>query len=369
MVIFNALQTSLSGGIGRYSYELAKAIYELNEIDFKIVIRKEDKESFSFVKQEDLIVVNDIKSSRDRNYYEQFVLPQKIYKLYPEAIIHYPDSMAPIFAKNKVVITVHDLAFKSLKNVFTKKTVLWKNFITDISIKKANSIIAITNFTQKEVLKHYPKTDLSKIKVIYNGFNDFSKDKINLNRVRSKIKNITNKNYILTVSTISPRKNVDGLIRAFSLIKEHTDLSLVICGNNGWLFEDVFKLVEELKLKDRVFFTGKVDDNELKHLYKNAQIFVYPSFYEGFGLPPLEAMSYGIPTITTNRTSLPEVVGEDSLLVDPNNIKAMSLAIKKLLDSKELREEYSAKGLRRIKKFSWKKCAEEVLDFYRKIVK
>ncbi|AGY76810.1 hypothetical protein [Clostridium autoethanogenum] len=135
-VVFNALQTSLSGGIGRYCYEVSKAIYKQHKIDFKIVIREEDKGLFSFADIEDLIIVEGIKNAKQRNFYEQFKLPKLIYKKYPDAIIHYPDTMAPIFAKNKVIITVHDLAFKSLKDAFTWKTTLWKNFITDLSIKK-----------------------------------------------------------------------------------------------------------------------------------------------------------------------------------------------------------------------------------------
>ncbi|MFT8316335.1 MAG: glycosyltransferase, partial [Clostridium sp.] len=195
-VVFNALQTSLSGGIGRYSYELAKEMYKLDRIDLKIVIREEDKNLFDFAKQDDLIIAKGIKDSKSRNYYEQLKLPKLIHELYPKAIIHYPDSMAPLLAKNKVIITIHDLAFKSLKNAFTWKTVLWKSFMTKLSIKKAYKIIAITNFARDEVLKHY-NIETDKVDVVYNGFNDFSKEQIEYKNISKKILNLKNKEYIL----------------------------------------------------------------------------------------------------------------------------------------------------------------------------
>ena len=356
IVVFNALQTSLSGGIGRYSFELAKELYALNPHTTKIVVREEDLILFKFAKQDDLIIVSNIKNSKDRNFYEQFKLPQVVYKMYPKAILHYPDTMAPIFARNQVVITVHDLAFKSLSGVFTKKTVLWKNFITNLSIKKANKIIAITNFTKSELLKHYPKLDNEKISVVYNGFNDFSQEKINENNVSDLIKSLNT--YMLTVSTISPRKNVDNLIRAFELIKDQVEHDLVIAGGNGWLYESVHELVRELKLENRVIFTGKINDDELKWLYKHADVFAYVSFYEGFGLPPLEAMSFGVPCVVSNTSSLPEVVGNCAVKVNPHDVEMIAANLASSLSNKP--ESYVSW----LNNFSWEKCAEETALSY-----
>lgn len=363
MIIFNALQTSLSGGIGRYSYELAKAIYELDKIDFKIVIRKEDLQLFEFANVDDLVIVENIKNGRHRNLYEQFVLPKLIYKKFPEAVIHYPDTMAPLFAKNKVVITVHDLAFKSLKDAFTWKTTIWKNIITDLSINKANKIIAITNFAKNEILRHYNSVDKNKISVVYNGFNDFSKEPIDLEKVSEEISFLKNKSYILTVSTISPRKNIDGLINAFNLVKDKIDCDLVIAGNKGWLYGNVFNLVSNLNLKDRVIFTGGINDDELKFLYKNANLFIYPSFYEGFGLPPLEALSFNIPCVVSDATSMPEVLKESVEYFNPfliNNIgeKIVNVYMNNAVEKKSVNNNC-------LKNYSWLKCAENVIDLYK----
>lgn len=359
LIVFNALQTSLSGGIGRYSYELAKELYQAHPQNVKVVIRDEDRNIFDFIEEKDLIIAKGINNSKERNIYEQFKLPKLVANLYPDAILHYPDTMAPILAKNKVVITVHDLAFKSLNNVFTWRTVLWKNFVTNLSIMKADKIIAITNFTKSEIIKHYPNIKEHKISVVYNGFNDFSKEEIIDINVSNKIKQI-NSQYILTVSTISPRKNIDGLIRAFNKIKDKTDDVLVIAGNNGWMFEKVYDLVEELQIQDRVLFTGKVNEDELKYLYKNANKFAYVSFYEGFGLPPLEAISYGLPIVLSNSTSLPEVVGDIGMKVDPNDISGIAQA---LLDSNSSCVDRSLYK-KQMEKYSWAKCALNVSKIY-----
>ena len=358
VIIFNALQTTLSGGIGRYSYELVRELYNIYGGNIKIVVRQEDITLFNFAKNEDLFIIKGIKNSKMRNLYEQFVLPFKINKKYPDAIVHYPDTMAPLLAKNKVVITIHDLAFKSLSNVFTKRTVFWKNIITDLSIKKASKIIAITEFTKSEIIKHYPTLDNNKIHVVYNGFNDFTREQINLDLVNDNILNLNNK-YILTVSTISPRKNIDTLIKVFSKIKNQISHNLVIAGANGWLYEDVYKLVDELDLKNRVIFTGKINDEELKYLYKNCSLFTYLSIYEGFGLPPLEALSYGINCIVSNTSSIPEVVGNNAIKVNPFDENLIEQSI-----IKEIIKPTNINASDWLKNFSWVKCARDTYAIY-----
>ena len=356
--IFNALQTSLSGGIGRYSYELAKSLYEKEREYIKIVIREEDKSNFSFVDEKDLIVVRGINGRLKRNIYEQLVLPFKARKIDKNAILHYPDTMAPLLSLNKVVITVHDLAFKTLEGAFTWKTTLWKRTITPLSIRKSTKVVAITNFAKEELELHYSRLIKNKIEVVYNGFNNLSNEKIIGSIENNSVKEALKNPYILTVSTISPRKNIDGLIRAFNNIKNKTNCNLVIAGKNGWLYEKVYEEAKKLELEDRVIFTGGISDYELAQLYKECEVFVYPSFYEGFGLPPLEAMSYNKKCIVSNKTSIPEVVGDAGIYFDPNDINDISSKI-----------EYGLKNsadLTKIKavlnKFSWDKCAEDIVN-------
>lgn len=364
MIVFNALQTTLSGGIGRYCYELCKALYEIED-DIKIVVRKEDLPIFFFVKSEDLIIVENITSGIKRNIYEQFKLPFLINRLYPKAILHYPDSMAPIFSRNSVVITIHDIAFKSLKNVFTWKTKLWKNFITKISVKKADKIISISEFTKSEIEKAYGKEIKNKTYVVLNGFNDFSQQIIEETNVREDIREIADEKYILTVSTISPRKNIDGLIKAYSMGELKKNYKLIVAGGKGWLYQDVFSTVEKLNIKDKVIFTDRINDDELKFLYKNCSIFCYVSFYEGFGLPPLEAMSYGKPCLVSNTSSIPEVVNNAAIQVNPYSIEDIYNKLNELCENEIHRVKYSELGKENISRFSWNKCALKTLNVYK----
>lgn len=363
MVIFNALQTTLSGGIGRYCYELSKELYLIMD-DIKIVVREEDKKLFDFVKDNDLIIIKGISSGAKRNVFEQFKLPFIIKKKYPNAIIHYPDSMAPLLAKNKCIITVHDIAFRALKDVFTWKTKVWKNLSTWLSVKKASRIISISEYTKCELEKYYGKSVKEKIDVVLNGFNDFSNELIDESDIRDNILNLKNINYILTVSTISPRKNIDGLIKAYDKLEDKKDTKLVIAGAYGWLYEEVLNLVEELKLKEHVIFTGKINDSELKYLYSNCDLFTYLSFYEGFGLPPLEAMSYGKKCIVSNTSSIPEVVGDAAIKINPYNIEEISRSINKILNKNDINLS-SDKIKKNIERFSWEKCAKGTIKVYK----
>jgi glycosyltransferase involved in cell wall biosynthesis len=177
--------------------------------------------------------------------------------------------------------------------------------------------------------------------------------------------------FILFVGTIEPRKNLTRLIEAFSLLSPlsplpfpFSPLPLVIVGAKGWLYEEVFAKVEELGLEREVIFPGYIPWGELPLWYNAATIFVYPSLYEGFGLPPLEAMACGTPVIASNASSLPEVVGDAGILVSPGDVDGLAEAMKLLLSDETLREDLSRRGLRRAKGFSWEKTAEKTVQVY-----
>lgn len=361
--IFNALQTSLNGGIGRYSYELARHLYKNNK-DIKILIRKEDKDIFNFAK-DNLIIIDGIDTSLQRNIFEQFKLPKLLKHNYKDYIIHFPDCIVPILCKNRIVITVHDMAFKSVKGSFTKKSYIWKNFMANIAIRRASQIICITNFAKSELTRYF-NVNKEKVNTVYNGVTLFNK-KIDECHINESIKNLGRYKYLLTVSTISPRKNIDGLIKAFNNIKNNNDYKLVICGSNGWLSENIFKIVKDLSIEDRVMFTGRVNDEELKYLYKNCRAFIFPSFYEGFGLPPLEAMNFNVPILASNRTSIPEVLGDSVVYFDPYDINDITLKLKNFINKKI--EVDVEKYKKHLSKFSWDTCSKEVIKIYNKLDK
>lgn len=370
-VVFNALQSSLSGGIGRYCIELSKQIYKLkDDLDFKIVIREEDKKRYSDIREEDLIIIKNIDNGIKRNFYEQFILPYKIKREFKDAIIHYPDTMAPLLADNEIVTTMHDVAFRSLKNEFSLKTRLWKNISTSLSVKKVKKIISITEFTKSEIINYYDNVK-DKINVVYNGFNDFSKEDIDDTKVRKEIKEIKDR-YILSVNTITPRKNIDSIIKCFNEIKKieaNDDVKLVIAGGKGYKADEILAYIKEYNLQEEVIITGRINDDELKYLYKNSSVYIYISLYEGFGLSPLEAISFGIPTLVSNVTSIPEVVGDKAILVNPKDVLEISEGLDKLLNNKMFLKSLKKKMECESNRFNWEECANNTIEVYKNIFK
>ncbi len=175
--------------------------------------------------------------------------------------------------------------------------------------------------------------------------------------------------YVLSLCTIEPRKNIDHVIRSFvKLVREQklTDLNLVLAGAKGWSYNHIFQEIEGTKaLKDQIVVTGYVANEDLAALYSGALAFVYPSLYEGFGLPPLEAMQCGTPVITSNTSSLPEVVGNAGIMLDPHDVDGLCQSLLSLYENAELRGEMSAKSLARAAQFSWKRCAEDTMHAYK----
>jgi glycosyltransferase involved in cell wall biosynthesis len=173
--------------------------------------------------------------------------------------------------------------------------------------------------------------------------------------------------FVLFVSTIEPRKNVPTLIKAVWQLQEcyKEDVRLVLAGGKGWLFEDAFAIVQELKMDSRVHFVGQVSSEELLYLYNAAELLAHPAFYEGFGLPPLEAMACGLPAIVSNVASLPEVVGDAGLLIDPHDADELTVAMWRVLNDGELRQEMRNKGLRQAERFSWGRAARETAAIYK----
>jgi glycosyltransferase involved in cell wall biosynthesis len=185
-----------------------------------------------------------------------------------------------------------------------------------------------------------------------------------VNRVRGKydIKG----EYLLYVGTLEPRKNVVRLLQAFHKLKRegHTDYKLVITGAKGWLYQNIFSLISKLELHHQVIFTGWVPEEELPILMSGAQVLVYPSLYEGFGLPPLQAMACGTPVITSNISSMPEVVGDAAILIDPYNIDEIATAIHQVLSDGDLRQRMSQMGIERAKLFSLEKEARQTIEIF-----
>lgn len=303
-------------------------------------------------------------------------------------VFHSPAYTLPLAYHGKSIVTVHDLAIYKNPKWFPGKFLLGQSFSTKTlvpkSLKKADKIIAVSENTKKDITEIF-KIDPGKVEVIYEGveFRNLPKKSETTCGVESevcfedlKIKYGLKNNYVLFLGTIEPRKNIVALIRAFcDLISRDKNLEkkyqLILAGAKGWKYEKVFKEMGEclknLGDKGEVKYIGYVPGREKFSLMRGAACFVFPSFYEGFGLPVLEALSLGVPTITSDRASLPEIAGQAAILVDPGKVSEISGALGKILVDKNLREELGKRGTEQARKFSWKKCAEETLRVYKNI--
>ncbi len=362
-ILVNALQFSTDGaGISKYSHKLAAVIMK-NNPNVDVLCRKDMLDKFE--NKERLIPI-DIKGSSDRIITEQVKL-LKLYKKYD--IVHFLDYAIPALYKGKKIATIHDMAMHTMKDKYTKGQVLIKTALLKNTIKNADKLICISEFTKKELLKYYPNVDESKIEVVYNGFeyNEIELTQQVIDTILNKF-NIT-KDYLLFVGTLSPHKNIKRIIEAFNKVRnEGYDYQLVICGKKGWLYEDIFKKVKDLKLESEVIFTDYVNDEELEVLYKNTKLFVFPSLYEGFGFPPIEAMARKAPVLTSREGAIPEVVGDAAIFCDAYDTKDIYNKIVKVINERYLLDKLIMKGNDRILQLSWENLGKKVCSIYRYIL-
>ncbi|MBU4420989.1 MAG: glycosyltransferase family 4 protein [Proteobacteria bacterium] len=283
-----------------------------------------------------------------------------------DADIFFGTNFRGIFKETlKTVITIHDMAHEYYPEATSKRIF---NYLKKLqrSAEKADLIIADSENTKKDVEKilNIPN---EKIKVIYLGVDPIFRpinDKDVLDPIRRKY-NIYEK-FILYVGAIQPRKNIATLIRAYSMLckEQNFEHKLVIAGGVGWKNKNIRPLIEELKLKDKIIFTGYISEHDLPAIYNLSDAFVFPSLYEGFGLPVLEAMACGVTVVTSNVSSLPEVAGDAALLINPHSIEDLADGIRRILHDEGLRKKNIAKGLEQAKLFTWEKCARETLDVF-----
>jgi glycosyltransferase involved in cell wall biosynthesis len=279
--------------------------------------------------------------------------------------LHSPDFIPPHRPSCKSVITVHDLAFLLYPHFLTKESARYYGHI-DQAVRWTDQIVAVSESTKRDAMLHLGVPE-DKVTVVYEAANPIFRPLDQLEaREEVRRRHGLDARFILFVSTIEPRKNVPTLMRAAWQLMQcyKQDVHVVLAGGKGWLNEDAFAIVEQLKLGDRVHFVGRVSSEDLLYLYNAAEMLAHPAFYEGFGLPPLEAMACGLPVIVSNVASLPEVVGDAGLLIDPHNVDELTVAMWRVLQEGELRREMREKGLRQAARFSWERAARETLRIY-----
>lgn len=269
------------------------------------------------------------------------------------------------------VVTIHDMSYRVLPQYHPQRRVMMLQAF-ESRLKKVDQIITISEFSRQEILR-FLKVPEHKVTVTYLGagshFRPLNIEPKQKQELRSRCK--LPDSYLLYVGTIEPRKNLERLLQAFDIFRKEmpdSGVKLVMAGGKGWLFEDIFALAKTLQMEKEVIFTDFVEGRDLPNIYNMSVALVYPSLYEGFGLPPLEAMACGIPVISSNTASIPEVVGSAGILVNPYQVDELAHAICQVVGSSELRQEMSRAGLARAQDFSWRKCALETMNVYRQLV-
>lgn len=281
-------------------------------------------------------------------------------------VFHNPANVLPLTYRRPSVITVHDLAIYKNPSWFPGQ-VFSRHLLVPQSVKMAKAIIAVSESTKHD-LRELFSTPAKKIHVVLEGV-DVRPIKVKDRGVDAQQKFHLRKRYLLFMGTLEARKNLVRLVQAFGRLLETNgqaldDVTLVLAGNRGWKSEEVFNQIKELKLERRVKWIGYVTQNEKLALMRGAAAFVYPSVYEGFGLPVLEALALGVPVVTSEVSSLPEVAGPAARYVNPEEINDIREGLSDVLFNERLRAKLHAAGPKQAKRFSWQRCASETLAVY-----
>lgn len=358
-------------GLGRYTQKL---IENLEKVDGK-------NRYFIFLKSENF----DEYKPKNKNFQkvlanfpwytfsEQIKFP-RLLKKYKLNLIHFPHFNVPVLYLGKFIVTIHDLIllnFPTVRSSSLSPVSYWFKFwaykiVINSAIRRSNRIIAVSNFTKNDILKNYPRIPDEKIKVTYEACDDYclfnpKKEHIILRRYGII------KPYFLYVGNAYPHKNPERLMLAFKKLENHPKkINLVFVGSDDYFYRRLKILKEEKKIEN-VIFAGFIPDYDLDLVFRKSVAYVRPSFYEGFELPPLEAMARGVPVICSNHSCAKEILGDSAHYFDGKETADIVRAIEDVLEDKELRNVLIEKGYRQVKKYNWKKMARETLDLYKSV--
>lgn len=302
--------------------------------------------------------------------WQYILLPKKIKKLDLD-LVHDPRGIGPLSLDMpfKKVITAQDISSLICPKMNARGYLGWKLFGRK-TMESVDKIIAISECLKRDIIT-YLKIPEEKIKVVYNGKEERFKQLHQVEVKEAKQKYNLNFPFILYLGVLQRRKNILNIIRAYYTFKKGGGFHKLVLagGGKGRQYEEILKAVETFNLQRDVVFTGYVPDDDLPAIYNAADLFVFPSVYEAFGLPPLEAMGCGIPVITSNRGAFPEVVGDAGIMIDPNDVDGLARAMHTVLNNDGLREDMINRGLERSRLFSWEKCAKGIFEVYQEVLK
>ncbi len=298
-----------------------------------------------------------------RVLWEQLVQPWTLRRIGAH-LVHGPAFVGPLLAPCPVVITIHDLSFIRFPTLFRPANRLYLTVLTRLSARRARRLIAVSAHTAAETTRLLGVPS-ERIDVVYHGvdpaFHPLPADEVAVFRQRQGLP----ERFVLCVGTLEPRKNQTRLVEAFARIHDG-QVKLVLVGGKGWLYDELFTRVEALGLSKEIIFPGYVMNDELPLWYNAATILAYPSLYEGFGMPVLEAQACGTPVLTSNVSSLPEAAGDAASMVDPYDVEALAAELDRLLTDKLLRHELRKRGIAHASQFTWPLMAQETADVYQR---
>lgn len=344
MIYINArFLTQPLTGVQRFSLELCLELNKIRDDLIFLVHSKAEILDKNLVKDFNIIEVN----KGYGHYWEQITLPGYLKNIGSPLLINLC-STAPIFYKNQIV-THHDVTYVRYPESFSFKFRLLYKFLIPRMLHSAKRVITVSNFSKQEISRVY-STPLEKFKIIYNAVNGNFKPNRNIER----------DNFCLAVSSPNLHKNFHRMIEAF--LASNTTLNLLIIGGQAASFSGI-----NYQADPRIKFLGRIDDAELIELYQKAAFFIFPSLYEGFGIPPLEAQACGCPVIASNVASIPEVLGNSAKYFDPLNINEIKLVIENISNNKEMRSQLTTLGFENVQRFSWEKSAYQLSGLIEKV--
>lgn len=359
-----------SAGIGQYAIHLAQALTRLDDANRYVLLQhRKDRRRLvegPHVQRQPIFTPSHHRMEQDLLAAE-FMLRPALRRLNID-LWHSTDFIPPLRVHGfKSVITVHDLAFLRWPHFLTEDSARYYGQV-DAAVERADHIIAVSESTKNDLVKLLG-APRNKITVVHEAADPIYRPMPRAEALASlRGKYPLPDEFILFVSTIEPRKNIATLLKAYRRLLDSYKASagLVLAGATGWLSDQIFDMVEQLGLQRQVTFLGRVQNGDLVYLYNLALCLAHPAHYEGFGLTPLEAMSCGTPVVVSNVSSLPEVVGDAALLIDPNSDEELAVALQRMLSDDALRAALRTKGLARARTFSWERAAAETLAVYRR---
>jgi len=368
-------------GVGHYTYQLIRHLLEIDSeneyvLFFDFRVREKDIKKFTKLNVKiKFYPYSDYKKYLPGAYNE--ILGMATLAREKLDVIHStsPSSRIPTSYRGKTIVTVHDLASYKVPDIFPSFKVAKYKATMNLMVSKADKIIAVSNSTKKDLCDIFGCSG-DKISVIYSGFDKrmLEESKVSREKVLERYGINDGKKYILFLGTLEPVKNLTRLFEAYKIFKEkcqkesgNCEYKLVIAGKKGWLGKEYRQMVKDLGIAKDVTFTGYIIGDELVPLFKNAEFFVMPSLYEGFGTTVLEAFATGTPAIVSNVSSIPELAGDAALLVNPLNTQEIADAMVKLATDDKLRYDLRQRGFHQVEKFDWKKTAKETLEVYKNV--